>query len=125
MGKQSRAKSERRRERQTMDAVSREMDRQGVYRRHGVVESVLRSSAFIRGWREAVAAREGTEREVEDLAGAHAVVLEVLGALRVDARDVRITMMRSMDDVLHFFCRPDSTRIAGELNGGGAARAAA
>lgn len=125
MGKQSRAKSERRRARSTMDAVSREMDRQGVYRRHGIVESVLRSSAFVRGWREAVAAREGTATEVQDLVGAHGVVLEVLAALAADARDVRITMKRSTDNVLHFFCRPDSTRIAGELSGAGVERAAA
>lgn len=125
MGKQSRAKAERRRQRAAVGDLEREMRRQGVFKRLGYAEVALRSPGFTRGWRAKISLREGTEREVQDIEGAHAVALEVLGDLGVEMRDLRLTLNRSLDNRINFFCRPDATRIVAELSRRPIAREAA
>jgi hypothetical protein len=122
MGAEKRAKAERRRQRQEGGHIEREMERQGVFRRHRIAECALQSSEFRRKWREVATLRDGTDREVEDLERAHALTLEILASMEVDVRDLTIKLQRRFNTVA-FFCRPDSTRIRAESGAGAAAAA--
>lgn len=129
MGRQAKAKAARRAVRANAGAYEREMKRQGVDARARLVDNGLRTPEFTRGWKGIISLREGTDREVQDIVQAHAVAVEVLEGMGLDLRDVRITLERRFNNTLAFFCRPDGSRIAAELEAAserqGAAKAVA
>lgn len=125
MGRERNAKAARRAVRATAGAYEREMKRQGVDARARLVDNALRTAEFIRGWRGIISLRDGTDREVQDIEGAHAVAVEVLQAMGLDLRDVRVTLERRFNNTVAFYCRPDGTRIAAELEAAGERQGAA
>lgn len=113
MGAERRAKAARRRHRHATGNLDREMERQGVFKRHRFAELALRSADFKRQWRAIATLRDGTDREVQDLEQAHARAVEILTSMGIDLRDVTIKLQRRFN-TLSFFCRPDATRIRAE-----------